>query len=504
MADSINYQPQDIIQDRWQIIQPLATRRTKVYLAKDMNADAEVVLRFPKNWSSAVNESLRQNLVPRHPYVCYLHEVRMIERRPMQVFEYVPGGTLQDKIDQGLANESFLLHACIAVCDGLSHLYFYGIPFHGDLKPTNLLWDQDGYCPQITDYGEIAFTPDFSAPETFQLQHTPWGHEVDIYSVGKILGLAEPRLSLLSTTIVEKATHTDPTQRYSSLVELRIALDEAFQSAAGVETTPIQGPRAPSIGHAISRAIFLRERRQFDQALQILMAEVKAGHQIEQLCSAIGNIHYRQNNLAEACEWFRRALALNPAFVPALAALAAPGMGTESERRNGLKTLMKIAPDFRGTRASWANILAAEGDLETAEAILMEARRADPNDLDAILATALFYAHTKVNFARAKAAFTETWNLWKPKTWDESRNVAMGAAAIGMCNILFTEQDFKNLALWARRARRFPAMKAHALLFLANVAQANGEDVRAKQIVKRVRKEYPDVIEAIVDTPKSN
>lgn len=503
MAASFSYQPKDIIQDRWQVIRPLGAGRTKVYLATDHAAETDVVLRFPTRWSTAVNESLRANSIPRHPYLCYLHEVRMIERHPMQVFDYVPGGTLEDKIIQGLANEAFLLRTCLAVCDGLSHLNFYGISYHGDLKPSNLLWDQDNYCPQITDYGEIAFTPGFSAPETYQGNTHQFGQEVDVYSIGKILSLGESSLGPASRAIIVKATQPDPTERYERLVDLRIDLAAAFTTVTGLEPPEIKGPRAPSIGHVMGRAVFFRERGQFDEALRILMAEVEAGTAMEQLYAAIGNIHYRRKDLTEACEWFRRALALNPAFAPALASLAAPGMGTESERKRGLEILMRIAPHFRGTRVSWANILVEQGDLDSAEAVMEEARRSDPDDLDAILATALFYAHTRVDHVKAKAAFTETWNQWKPKSWDESRNVAMGAAAIGMCNILFAEQDFQNLGLWARRARRFPAMKAHAILFLANVANAEGETEKAKQMFERVKREYPDVINAIMQANHS-
>jgi serine/threonine protein kinase len=91
------------------------------------------------------------------------------------ILDYKSGGDLRYHLDQGATfneQQTKFLIACILA--GLDHIHSKGI-LHLDLKPENLIFDQNGFL-HITDFGSAKFvtksnheertgTPCYMAPE---------------------------------------------------------------------------------------------------------------------------------------------------------------------------------------------------------------------------------------------------------------------------------------------------------------------------------------------------
>ena len=107
-----------------------------------------------------------------HPNVVYVFEATEIAEIPAIVMEWLPGGTLKDRVK---ANGALAAHdavdAIMQVIDGLAAASTAGI-LHRDIKPSNCFVDADGTI-KIGDFGlSIASTADTQTgphgPERFQ------------------------------------------------------------------------------------------------------------------------------------------------------------------------------------------------------------------------------------------------------------------------------------------------------------------------------------------------
>ena len=78
---------------------------------------------------------------------------------PYIVMEYVPGGDLKELIDRrGRLSGAELSRLGGEVCSGLAHAHERGV-IHRDIKPHNILLDENGHA-KVTDFGIArAWTP---------------------------------------------------------------------------------------------------------------------------------------------------------------------------------------------------------------------------------------------------------------------------------------------------------------------------------------------------------
>jgi serine/threonine-protein kinase len=209
----------------------------------------------------------------RHPNIVHVYDFGVEQSRYYMVLEFIDGPSLKQILRQARAEGRRLPHAQVAailsdVADALDYAHAIGI-VHRDIKPANIMLRSDGQAV-LTDFGMAKIlaggeytasgatlgTPDYMSPEQ------GLGNEAtarsDIYSLGVVLyemllgqrpfesdspmavllqhiqdqvpepRTLDPRLSPAVETIVLRALHKDPQQRYSSAGELAAALRQAI------------------------------------------------------------------------------------------------------------------------------------------------------------------------------------------------------------------------------------------------------------------------------------
>jgi serine/threonine-protein kinase len=134
-----------------------------------------------------------------HHNVMQLFDYGELDGRPYMVLEYLPGGTLGERLRPG---EPLPISAvepiALGVAAGLAHAHERGI-VHRDLKPANILFDEEGR-PKLADFGiarraagegtlteagTVLGTASYISPE--QAAGEPAGPESDVYGLGVIL-----------------------------------------------------------------------------------------------------------------------------------------------------------------------------------------------------------------------------------------------------------------------------------------------------------------------------
>lgn len=112
------------------------------------------------------------------PYVAKLYETGTYQGYPVEIIPYYPNGSLQGKT----FSEAELITTIIpGINEGLHAIHNVGI-IHKDLKPSNIMLNNDGRTIAIIDFGissaieegntvlvtKTGMTPEYSAPETFK------------------------------------------------------------------------------------------------------------------------------------------------------------------------------------------------------------------------------------------------------------------------------------------------------------------------------------------------
>jgi serine/threonine protein kinase len=129
-------------------------------------------------------------------------QIYAVEEQPLPylVMEYIPGETLQHRLDQvGPLDVPDLLRIGGQIARGLAAAHEQGL-IHRDIKPANILLESGvDQAVKITDFGLaraaddaslsqsglIAGTPLYMAPE--QAKGEPLDHRVDLFSLGSVL-----------------------------------------------------------------------------------------------------------------------------------------------------------------------------------------------------------------------------------------------------------------------------------------------------------------------------
>jgi serine/threonine protein kinase/signal transduction histidine kinase len=132
-----------------------------------------------------------------HPHIVPIHDLGEVDGQPFYTLTLVPGSDLRSLLPRLREDSRQTAQLLLKVADAVHYAHTNGI-LHRDLKPGNILLDEDGE-PHVTDFGlawplredptstgQLLGTPSYMAPEllTGTRALTP---AVDVYGLGAIL-----------------------------------------------------------------------------------------------------------------------------------------------------------------------------------------------------------------------------------------------------------------------------------------------------------------------------
>ena len=289
--------------DHYEIIRILGHGgMNRVYLARDVFNQQEVVLKFPNDdliGNIGVFERYKREAEIgnrlRYPHVQQLLNTGEKRSDEYLVVEYIKGQTLRAVLEEHAPNPLPVAEAIritLQICDALAYCHAQGI-FHRDIKPETIMMQEDGNI-KIIDFGIALLegarrvtwrglsgtmgTPDYMSPE--QLKGERGMASSDIYAVGVMLYemlcghtpfegenifaimnqhvsqdppsilLANPHLSPALATVVMRAIRRDPHKRYKSVSNLLHDL----RNLEEVKPVPYE-PDAPRLNQSRRTAI---------------------------------------------------------------------------------------------------------------------------------------------------------------------------------------------------------------------------------------------------------
>jgi serine/threonine protein kinase len=172
----------------------------EVWLATDLELERPVALKLlaPDADRARFEREARAAAALNHANVTRIYDYGEAGGRPYMALEYLPGGTLEERLPAGrpLADEEARAIAA-EVAAGLAHAHVQGL-VHRDLKPANILFDDAGR-PKIADFGiarigsgstlteagTVLGTAAYISPE--QAAGEPATPASDVYSFGVVL-----------------------------------------------------------------------------------------------------------------------------------------------------------------------------------------------------------------------------------------------------------------------------------------------------------------------------
>src|SRR2546423_3366381 len=147
--------PETVIAGRYRLHELLGrSDMSEVWRAEDLELGRDVAIKLlaPDADTARFEREARAVASLAHPNVMQLYDYGESEGRPYMVLEYVPGGTLEDRLrDGGPLTDDETSAIAIGVASGLAHAHSRGV-VHRDLKPANVLFDEEGR-PKIGDFG---------------------------------------------------------------------------------------------------------------------------------------------------------------------------------------------------------------------------------------------------------------------------------------------------------------------------------------------------------------
>lgn len=171
----------------------------EVWVALDRTTGRQVAIKYYAHrggldWSILSREVEKLAFLSADRYVVQLLDVGWDSTTPYYVMEYIEHGSLEALIKtQGRLPVEQAVSLFHDVAVGLMHAHGKGV-LHCDLKPANVLLDQDGR-PRIADFGQARLSHEqkpalgtlfYMAPEQADLQSVPdarW----DVYALGALL-----------------------------------------------------------------------------------------------------------------------------------------------------------------------------------------------------------------------------------------------------------------------------------------------------------------------------
>src|SRR5437764_3537578 len=171
----------------------------EVWVGLDRNTGRKVAIKFylhrrGVDWSLLSREVEKLRFLSADRYVVQLLDVGWDAEPPYYVMEYIEHGSLDERLRRlGTFPVAYAAELFEEIAVGLAHAHGKGV-VHCDLKPANILIDQDGK-PRLADFGQSRLSHEqkpalgtlfYMAPEQADLQAVAdvrW----DVYALGAIL-----------------------------------------------------------------------------------------------------------------------------------------------------------------------------------------------------------------------------------------------------------------------------------------------------------------------------
>jgi hypothetical protein len=164
-------------------------RAGAVKVLQALSPDPDTTARF-RHEAQAIAQMRHQNIVN-------VYDFGEFEGTPYMIVEYVPGGSLADRLNKGPVSRASALKYLRGIATGLDYAHGMGI-VHRDVKPANVLLEKDD-TPVLADFGLAKLlqgsslrsmsgvttgTPAYMAPE--QVMGRQVGPAADRYSLATI------------------------------------------------------------------------------------------------------------------------------------------------------------------------------------------------------------------------------------------------------------------------------------------------------------------------------
>jgi eukaryotic-like serine/threonine-protein kinase len=247
----------EVIAGRYRLLEPLGRgAMSSVWLAQDEELERRVAVKMlGQNADRArFDREARAAAALSHPNICSLYDYGEADGRPYMVLEYLPNGSLEDRLKSGPLPDDETLRFATEMAAGLAHAHERGL-VHRDLKPANVLFDVEdrakiadfgiarmGDSGTLTEAGTVLGTASYISPE--QASGHPAGPASDVYSFGVILfRMLTGRLPFVSTNAMELVRmHRDDAP--PSVAELRDDAPARLESltAAALAKDPADRP----------------------------------------------------------------------------------------------------------------------------------------------------------------------------------------------------------------------------------------------------------------------
>lgn len=164
----------------------------------------------------------------RHPSIPRVFAAGEVDGSPWLAMERIEGAHLHHAAAGRPLEQRITL--LIRVCAAVEAAHERGV-LHCDLKPSNVMVDQDG-LPHILDFGlasttrpdgDRAGTPEFMPPE--QRRGEALGPTADVFALGRIGTEVLPEAEGDLGAVLARATAADPSERYPTVAALRRELE---------------------------------------------------------------------------------------------------------------------------------------------------------------------------------------------------------------------------------------------------------------------------------------
>ena len=251
----------------------------EVWVGVDQNTGRKVAIKFFTSRSNIDVASLSREVeklvfLSADRYVVQLLDVGWDSTPPYYVMDYIEHGSLDDFLTKnGPLNATDALELFREIAIGLSHLHNRGV-LHCDLKPANVLLDQDRK-PRLADFGQARLASEqnpalgtlfFMSPEQADLNAIPdtrW----DVYGLGAIM------YCLLVGTPPYRSEVTLSKVQDSDSLEDRLAI---YRQAIKRAERPSAHRRLPGVDRGlaelIDRCLAVHPRNRFENVQSVLVA----------------------------------------------------------------------------------------------------------------------------------------------------------------------------------------------------------------------------------------